>query len=153
MQIAKLKLVSAVRQRRTAVDVRREKLLGKLDEQIGLASAQAEGKTFEAMRARMKVGIDGQRVSEQVPARIKQWWWKSADGKLLFSILYGQKAIELAKGRNAVEVGSMQEMVEALRSVRVAAQAGELDDHIEAASASLRAGFKRKPAKAGARAS
>jgi hypothetical protein len=152
MQIAKLKLVSAVRQRRTVADVRRDKLLGKLDEQIGLASEQAEGKTFESMRARMKVGADGQRVSELVPARVKQWWWKSGDGKLLLSIQYGAKALELAKGRNAVEVGTMQELVEALKSIRAAAGSGELDGQIEAASASLRAAFKRKPTKAVSRA-
>src|SRR5262249_26468260 len=127
-------------------------LVSKLDEQIGLASAHSEGTAFTAMRSRVKVDSDGQRVSEAVPARVRQWWWKGNDGKLLFSIQYGAKALELAKGRNAIEVGSMPELVEALKSVRAAAEAGELDGHIEAASASLRATFKKKPAKAGARA-
>lgn len=147
MEIAKLKLVSAVRQRRTVADVRREKLLGKLDEQIGLASAQAEGKTFEVMRTRMKVGTDGQRVSQQMPVRVKQWWWKGNEGKLLLSIQYGAKAIELAKGRNAIEIGTMKELVETLKGIRVAAEGGQLDGHIEAASASIRAAFKRKSGK------
>jgi uncharacterized protein DUF6641 len=152
MQLAKLKYVSAVRQRRTVTDVRRDKLVSKLDEQIGLASAQIEGRAFAAVRSRTKVDEAGQRVSETVPARVKQWWWKGNDGKLLFSIQYGAKALELAKGRNAIEVGSMPDLVEALKSVRAAAEAGELDGHIETASASLRAAFNRKPAKASARA-
>jgi hypothetical protein len=58
----------------------------------------------------------------------------------------------LAKGKAAIEVGSMQELVEALQSVRAAADAGELDGHIETASAALGVAFKRKTARSGARA-
>ncbi|MDP4302993.1 hypothetical protein Q8X39_20350, partial [Leptothrix discophora] len=64
----------------------------------------------------------------------------------------GTKALELAKGKSAIEVATLQELVEALQSVRAAAEAGELDAHIEAVSASLGAAFKRKTAKAGTRA-
>lgn len=150
--LMKLKLVSAVRRRKTVADIRRDKLLGKLDEQIGLATAQVEGKTFEAKRAKVVVDADGRRGRELVPARVKQWWWKTSDGKLLFSINYGQRALELAKGKPAIEVGNMQELIEALQSVRAAAEAGELDGHIETASASLGVAFKRKTSKGGARA-
>ena len=66
--------------------------------------------------------------------------------------LLAQVALELAKGKSAIEVGSMQELVDALQSVRAAAEAGELDGHIEIASASLGVAFKRKTTKAGARA-
>ncbi|MDP4299705.1 DUF6641 family protein [Leptothrix discophora] len=151
MQIGKLKLVSAVRRRKTVADMRREKLLGKLDEQIELATAQVEGKTFEAKRAKIVVDADGRRGRELVPARVKQWWWKASDGKLLFTIQYGTKALELAKGKSAIEVATLQELVEALQSVRAAAEAGELDAHIEAVSASLGAAFKRKTAKTSSR--
>lgn len=152
MQLAKLKLVSAVRRRKTVADIRRDKLLGKLDEQIGLATAQVEGKAFEAKRAKVVVDADGRRGRELVPARVKQWWWKTNDGKLLFTIQYGTKPLELAKGKPAVEVGNMQELIEALQSVRAATEAGELDGHIETASASLGVAFKRKTSKGGARA-
>ncbi len=93
MQFAKLKLVSAVRRRKSVADIRRDKLLGKLDEQIGLATALIEGKDFEAKRSRVVVDADGRRGRELVPARVKQWWWKASDGKLLFSVNYGTKAL------------------------------------------------------------
>lgn len=152
MQFAKLKLVSALRQRKSVSDIRREKLLGKLDEQIGLATAQLEGKEYEATRARVIVDADGRSGRQMVPARVKQWWWKSSDGKLLFAVHYGTKTLELAKGKSAVEVGTMKELVEALQAVRDAADAGELDGHIESASASLAVAFKRKATKTSARA-
>lgn len=152
MQFAKLKLVSAVRRRKSVADIRRDKLIGKLDEQIGLATAMAEGIEYTAKRAKVVVSDDGKRERAMVPARVKQWWWKASDGKLLFSVNYGTKALELAKGKSAIEVGSMQELVEALQSVRAAAEAGELDTLIDSASASLGAAFKRKTTRTGARA-
>jgi hypothetical protein len=152
MQFAKLKLVAAVRRRKSVPDIRREKLVGKLNEQIGLATAQVEGTEFHAKRARVVVGADGQRARAMVDTRVKQWWWKAGDGKLLFTVQYGTKPLELAKGKAAIEVGSMQELVEALQSVRVAAEAGELDGHIETASSALGVAFKRKSPKTAARA-
>ncbi len=144
MQLSKLKLVSAVRRRKTVADIRRERVVAKVDEQIGLATAHIEGQQFEAKRSRVVVDADGRRS--------RQWWWKTSDGKLLFSIQYGTKPLELAKGKPAIEVATMKELVEALQSVRDAAEAGELDALIESASASLAGAFKRKTGKAGARA-
>jgi hypothetical protein len=59
-------------------------------------------------------------------------------------VRYGSKPIELAKGKNAIEVGSMDELVAALGAVKDAVHAGELDAQIEQASGSLRAGFAKK---------
>lgn len=151
MQFAKLKLVSAVRVRRTVVDIRREKLLSKLDQQIGLATAVLNGEEFQVKRVRVVSGQDGKKVRELAPVRVKQWWWKGSENKLLFTIQYGTKALELAKGKTAVEVGSLSELIEALQSIRAAAEAGELDGHIEAASSTLSAAFKGKTVKAAAR--
>lgn len=149
MSLAKLKFVAAMRRRKTVADIRRDKLLGKLDEQIGLASAVIDGGSFEAKRAKVVVDADGRRSRELVPASVKPWWWKTSDGKLLFTIQYGAKPLELAKGKAAIEVANMQELVEALKNVRAAADAGELDGHIETVSASLSAAFKRKTTKGG----
>ena len=151
MQFTKLKLVSAVRRRKSVADIRRDKLLGKLDDQIGLATATIAGTEFQAKRSRVVVDDDGRRERAMVATRVKQWWWKASDGKLLFSVQYGTKPLELAKGKAAIEVSSMQELVEALQSVRAAAEAGELDGHIETASASLGVAFKRKVGKSGTR--
>jgi hypothetical protein len=153
VQFTKLKLVAAVRRRKSVADVRRDKLIGKLDDQIGLASAVVAGTEYLAKRSRVVVDADGHRERVLVPAGVKQWWWKAGEGKLLFTVQYGTKALELAKGKTAIEVGSMQELIDALQSVRNAADAGELDGHIDCASASLGAAFKRKAVKAGSRSS
>ena len=54
------------------------------------------------------------------------------------------KPIELAKGKNAVEVDSMEELVSTLELIRDAVNGGELDTHIDQAAGALRAEFKKK---------
>ena len=51
--------------------------------------------------------------------------------------------LELAKGKNAVELGSGDELIAALHALKAAALAGELNKQIEAASGALRAGFTK----------
>ena len=64
----------------------------------------------------------------------KAWWWKTANGKLNLSVRYGAKVIELAKGKNAVEVADLKQVVETLELINQAVNAGELDAAIEAIS-------------------
>jgi hypothetical protein len=49
--------------------------------------------------------------------------------------------LELAKGKNAIELASGDELIATLHALKTAALAGELDPQIEAASGALRAGF------------
>ena len=55
---------------------------------------------------------------------------------------YGSKVIELARGKTAVEVTTLDELVSALATIKAAVEAGELDAQIQAASSQLREGFK-----------
>jgi hypothetical protein len=75
---------------------------------------------------------------------VKPWWWKSPTGKINLAIRYGAKQIEIAPKKNAIEVGSMDDLVAALEAVKEAVTAGELDAQIEQASGALRAGFAKK---------
>jgi hypothetical protein len=72
----------------------------------------------------------------------KAWWWKTANGKLNLSVRYGAKVIELAKGKNAVEVADLKQVVETLELINQAVMAGELDAAIEAVSSVVRKGAK-----------
>jgi hypothetical protein len=51
--------------------------------------------------------------------------------------------IELAKGKNAIELASSADLVPTLQLVRDAVIAGELDEAISSASEKLKKGFKR----------
>ena len=143
--LAKLKLVAAHAEKRSPMVLRRAKLTGKIDHQIAAAKAAIAGETYAATRVKfVQDSESGSRKQVEIATRVKQWWWKAANGKLTLALRYGSKPIELAKGKNAIEVGSMVDLLAALESVKEAVNAGELDAQIEQASGALRAGFAKK---------
>ncbi len=124
------------------IQQRRNKLAKRLWEQMELAKAQQAGTTFAPTRFRSVVQNDtGQRKQVEVAKRIKQWWFVADSGKLVLSVRYGTKVLELAKGKWAVEVGSDKDLVPTLELLKGAVLGGELDAQIEAAANKLREGF------------
>ena len=85
----------------------------------------------------------GLRKQVEMPKRIRPWWFVTENGKVCVSVRYGSWTIELSKGKPSVEVGSADELVIALETIKQAVEAGELDAQIEIASAGLKSGFKR----------
>jgi hypothetical protein len=143
--LAKLKLVSAVVERKSPTISRRNKLTGKLEDQIRYAKAVTAGGTYAAKRVKFVQNSEsGERKQVEIATRVKQWWWTAANGKVMLALRYGAKPIEISKGKNAIEVGSMGDLVAALEAVKEAVVAGELDAQIEHVSGALRAGFVKK---------
>ncbi len=143
--LATLKLVSAKKpQQMPSIQLRRNKLSNKLWEQIQLAKSQISGQPFVVTRFRsVKDRETGLRKQVEMPKRIRPWWFATENGKVCVSIRYGSWSLELAKGKSSVEVGSPDELVMALETIKQAVEAGELDTQIEVASAGLKSGFKR----------
>jgi predicted nicotinamide N-methyase len=141
--LASLKFTSAKKPTQLSpVQSRRSKLIAKLEEQITLATALAEGRTYAPTK--MKVVVDaesGEKRSVETAKRFKTWWFTAENGKLALTVRYGAKVLELVKGKNAIEVASASDLVKTLEVVKAAAGAGELDDAIAVASAKLRSGF------------
>ena len=54
-----------------------------------------------------------------------------ADGTVQLTTRYGSKPLELAKGKNAVELSDESELVSALEQIRAAVEQGEFDELIE----------------------
>jgi len=143
--LSSLKLVSAIRSvGMTPVQQRRNKLSAKLYEQIQLAAAQAEGRTYAPTKLKTLVNAEtGERKSVETTKRIKQWWWVTANGKIAISVRYGAKNIELAKGKNAIEVDNAESVLLTLQLIKQAVEAGELDGAIEAVSGAVKGNFKK----------
>ena len=142
--LSSLKLVAQRRPSKGSPVVhRRNKLMGKLKDQIALARAATEGGSFQAQRQRTMVDPEtGLRRSVAVPRRIRPWWFMADNGKTAVSVRYGATVLELSKGRFAIELSDSSELVAALETVAAAVQAGELDAAIEAASVKLRDRFQ-----------
>jgi hypothetical protein len=56
-------------------------------------------------------------------------------------VRYGTRVLELAKGKYSIEVGSGNELLAVLETVKKCVEAGELDAQIDAASNAVRARF------------
>ena len=123
---------------------RRNKLIGRIAEQIELATAQANGTTHLFTKVRTLTDKDtGVRKQVETSKRVKAWWFTADNGKLALSVRYGAKVLELAKGKYAIEVASTAEIVNTLEIVKQATENGELDDAIDHAANKLKTGFAR----------
>ncbi|WP_350295117.1 DUF6641 family protein [Limnohabitans sp. Rim8] len=142
---SKLKLVASKKERNVSpVVARRTKLAGKIDEQLLFATAQRDGQIYAPKR--LKNVIDkatGERKTIEATKRIKEWYWTNSTGKIHLSVRYGSKTLELAKGKNAIELNSGDELLATLVTLKEAVIAGELDDAIAQASDKLKAGFTK----------
>ena len=127
----------------TAVQQRRNKLAKRIWEQMELARAQQAGTQFTPTKFRSVVDREtGVRKQIETSKRVKAWWFVTESGKLTMTVRYGTKVLELAKGKQAVEVGAQKDLVSVLEVIKTAVLAGELDTAIENAASKLRDGFK-----------
>ena len=144
--LSSLKVINAVKQvANDSTQFRREKLCKKLDEQINLAIAVSEGNTYTVKRQRnIKDKESGLTTTVEVNKRVRQWWFVNRDtNKVALQLRYGTKVIEFAKGKNAIEVNSGEELITTLQKLRTAAMNGELDECINTASLLVKARFKK----------
>jgi hypothetical protein len=116
---------------------RRAKLIAKLEEQLAVAQAEAEGKRHVVQKQGWMRDNDGNRqrvVSERV---VRPWWWPEGEGVCLV-VRYGAKILELGKGKRAINVSSPALLPGALNTLIAATKSGELDAAINTAIAALK---------------
>jgi hypothetical protein len=114
---------------------RRNKLIGRLNEQVKLATAMREGKSYSSTRTRIvKNKETGESHVVEQAKRVRAWWFAGEKGKSFLQVKYGAKTLELLKGKNSVEVSSDAELIQTLELIKKAVESGELDQQIEAAS-------------------
>ncbi|MBD3610768.1 MAG: hypothetical protein HUJ30_09485 [Gammaproteobacteria bacterium] len=111
---------------------RRNKLLGKLDEQILAAEAALNGEEYFGTKTVTEVDEDGTRTSTTVPKRVIKWFYTNNGSEWLLELKYGNRVLPLAKDKTAIVVGDLENMVPVLKQVKEAVAANELDNAIEA---------------------
>ena len=143
--LSSLKLISAKRPSAIApIQVRRNKLINKLTEQIGLANALQNGTTYTSMRLRtIKNKESGEVRTVEVAKRVRQWWFTADSGKVVIQLRYGSKVIDIAKGKNSVEVSNGVELITVLETLKVAVETGELDQQMSVAADAVKARFAK----------
>ena len=144
--LSSLKLVNVKRQ--SSIDpviFRRNKLNEKLKIQIDMAQAMNKGEAFTVKRKKLiRDDMTGLSSYVEINKRVKTWWFTNNDSKkVAVQIFYGNKVIDLAKGKNAVEVTNGDELIAVLGRLQEALLGGSLDVQIEQAADSVKARFKQ----------
>jgi hypothetical protein len=143
--LSKLKLISSKKERNVSpIVARRNKLAAKIEEQLLFATAQRDGRIYAPKRLKKVTDkVTGERKTIEATKRIKEWYWTNSTGKIHLSIRYGSKTLEFAKGKNAIELSTGNELLATLTTLKEAVIAGELDEAISQASERLKAGFSK----------
>lgn len=134
-----LKFVAAKRSTsHSPIVTRRNKLLKKLFEQEAVVKAELEGTTYKPVKQKTVKNADGTSNTIEVAKRVKRWAYTGDDGKVYFVVFYGNKLIEFAKGKQAIEVGDVSGLLNAIAVIKAAVVAGELDTQIESVAGAVK---------------
>ena len=140
-----LKFVTAKRPTQlSSIQVRRNKLSNRLWSQINLAKALQNGENYTEKKFRtVKDRHTGESRSVELNKRVRQMWFVGENGRVCLQVKYGSKVIEFAKGKNAIEVGSADELIVALTTLKTAAETGELDSQLNTAADLVKERFRK----------
>ena len=75
--------------------------------------------------------------------RPRACFWTADDGRVYISLRYGTRAIEIAKGKSAIEIGELRQLVPVVEALKQAVAAGEVDQQLTAAGAVVSSRFAR----------
>lgn len=142
--LSSLKLISAKRQ--TSIDpvlFRRQQLSKMLQEQILLATAFMNNTSYQPTRKKRVKDENGFVQVVDAPKRVKAWWFTTSDNKVALTVRYGNRQIEFAKGKNAIEVTDAKNLLATLEKIEQATLEGHLDEQLTQASNNVRARFKK----------
>lgn len=122
MAFENLKFIDAVdRSPADAAAKRRQRMVTQINKQVGLAKEFMQGRVKRA-----------------------RWFQQNQDGSFSLAIRYGRRDLELAKGKFGVSCGSIDEVIEALSTVRLHCSQGMFDSQLEKVSGEIREGFRKK---------
>jgi len=122
--------------------IRRHKLSKKIGEQIALCKAKQTGTEYTTVKYKSYTDKDtGIRKNIAVERRVKAWWFTADNNKLALQIKYGNRVIELQKGKPTIELNSISELESTLKLIQTAVENGELDKEISFAAEQLRDNF------------
>ena len=112
---------------RNPAAMRRHKLSEKIEQQLKLVADP----NYRPTKTVWNVAEDGSERLFEKPMRIKRWWVEKIDGTVLLTVRYGSRPLELAKGKNAIELADKQHLLDALTKLKAAVLIGEFDSLIE----------------------
>lgn len=109
---------------------KRLRLIEKLDEQLAIAQAMLDGQPFEAYRDKKVTDPEtGEKKVVRKRKAVRPWYFDDKE-HYFFEIRVGFKAMEIDKGKTAIDVGDKTQLPVVINAIIKAVEAGELDQQI-----------------------
>ena len=109
---------------------KRLRLIEKLDEQLAIAQAMLDGQPFEAYREKKVTDPEtGEKKVVRKRKAVRPWYFDDKE-HYFFEIRVGFKAMEIDKGKTAIDVGDKTQLPVVINAIIKAVEAGELDQQI-----------------------
>ncbi len=129
--LSQLNIVKSIRPHHQPIaQLRRNKLISKLHIQLLNIQSKIKGENYFVTKTHKVKKDNGDMVEILRQRKIREWWYESDDGKLIFEIKYGIKKLEFEKGKNGIEASTLTELEKAVETLKKAVAEGELDDSL-----------------------
>jgi hypothetical protein len=115
------------------VTERRIKLLDNLEEQKSSAQALLDGKEYFGVKAVWQTSESGEKTKTTAQRRVRKWFYTNDGSSWYLEVRYGNKPLQLAKGKTAIVIATKDKLVETIDKVIEAVKANELDGAIKVA--------------------
>ena len=79
----------------------------------------------------------------EVAKKVRPWFFTADSGKVVVQLRYGSKVIDIAKGKNSIEVNDGTHLISVLETLKVAVETGELDAQVSGAAEAVKARFAK----------
>jgi len=89
---------------------------------------------------RQQALVEAYRAGEKTQ---RTWFWMNEDGKIYLQIKYGKLAIELGKGKFAIQCNSLEDVSSNLAIVETLVGKGEFDEILTSMSTEIRSRFEK----------
>lgn len=114
---------------------RRHKLIERIHQQMLAAEARQQGRrATKTIRQKYKNKETGAIVERDAERTIREQFWFDNGGKVFVELRYGARNIEFAKGKTAIEVGDLNNLIPTLEKLKQATEQGELDEQLAIAA-------------------
>jgi hypothetical protein len=125
--IESLTFTSVPRIERDPARMRRERLVGRLREQLALLANPALVRTTERTFRK-----DGAKTVVERTQRVHPWWRTDDKGQVVFFVRIGAKMVEFEKRKAGIAVGAKEKLPSVIETLISVVEKGELDHVVQA---------------------
>lgn len=115
----------------SALEAKQNKLIARLQEQQTMVTCHLENETYVAYKTVWAIDPEtNEKRKVRQQKKLRPWYYQIND-VYYFEIKYGNKSLELQKGKPAIEVGKVDNLISTIDTIIEAVKNDELDNQLK----------------------